>query len=368
MIINLGGKVVYKVSVIIPAYNSQEYIKEAIESVRNQTLKDIEIILVDDGSTDDTFKVCKDYSLIDERIKVIHQKNKGISGARNTGIDNATGEYISFLDSDDTIELNMYEELYNCVTQYGEDKIDFIDCGINMINSHLNTKNSIMHGHRKKIKYDKKYLLEEVIPSMVNISNDKDKFIFPFVWNRLFKASIIKNNNIRFNEELRQWEDRPFLVQFLHEINSATFYDKCFYNYISGGDFSLSKKYNHNEFKTILYTFNLYEELFGDIYDFNQEYAIKYKIKTISNTINKIIHSNEEKKKNNKILEMLSNENVIEWYNNISNMDLFHKMIRFCIVKKHFYLAIYLYKIKFSRIVVNLGKYREQIHNLMEKN
>lgn len=139
-----------KISVIIPAYNSQEYIKDAIESIMRQTLKDIEIILVDDGSTDDTFKICKDYSLMDKRIKVIHQENKGISGARNTGIDNATGEYISFVDSDDTIELNMYEELYNCVTQYGEDKIDFIDCGINMINSYLNTKNSIIHGHRKK--------------------------------------------------------------------------------------------------------------------------------------------------------------------------------------------------------------------------
>ena len=202
---------------------------------------------------------------------------------------------------------------------------------------------------------------------MVNISNDTNKFIFPFVWNKLFKASIIKDNNIRFNEELRQWEDRPFLVQFLHKINSVIFYDKCFYNYTSRDHISLSGKYNQNEFKTILYTFNLYEELFGDIYDFNQEYAIKYKIKTISNTINKIIHSNEENKKNKKIVEILSNEKVIEWYNNLSNIHLFHKIIRFCIVKKHFNLAIYLYKIKFSKVVVNLGKYREKIHNLIKK-
>lgn len=81
----------YKISVIIPAYNSQEYIQEAIESVINQTLKSIEIILVDDGSTDKTLEICQKYSRLDQRIKVIHQQNKGISAARNIGIKNATG-------------------------------------------------------------------------------------------------------------------------------------------------------------------------------------------------------------------------------------------------------------------------------------
>lgn len=356
-----------KISVIIPAYNAQEYIQNAIESAKNQTLKDIEIILVDDGSTDDTFEICKRYSISDKRIKVIHQDNKGISAARNIGIDNATGEYISFLDSDDTIELSMFEELYNCSIKYGEDKPDFIDCGINMLNLNLGTKNLIMHKHPKNIKFDRQYLINKVIPPMINISNNENEFIFPFVWNKIFKSSVISDNNLRFNEELKQWEDRPFLVQFLHKANSAVFYDKYFYNYITRNQLSLSTKYNDNEFETILYTFNLYRELFGNLYNFNNEYTIRYTIKTISSTINKIIHSNEEKNKNDKIIKILSNNDVLEWFNKMKNSDFFEKIIKYCIMKKYFYICIYMYRIKFSNIVLKFEKYKCKVIGLIRR-
>lgn len=261
----------------------------------------------------------------------------------------------------------MYEELYNCLKQYGKEKPDFIDCGMNIINLYSNTKNTIMHSHAKNIKYDRRYLINEVIPSMVNIVNNEDKFIFPFVCNKIFKASIIHENNIMFNEKLKQWEDRPFLVTFLHKANSAVFYDKYFYNYINRNSLSLSKKYNENEFETILYTFNLYKNLFGDLYDFSAEHVIKYKIKAMSNTIKKIIYSREEKNKKNKIITILSNEDVLDWYNNIINIGLFDRMIRYCIRKKDFKISIYIYKIKFSKVVIIMERYLKKIFNFMKK-
>ena len=100
-----------KLSIIVPIYNAQNHLKKCIESIINQTEKDIEIILIDDGSTDDSLKICNEYQRKDFRINVIHQKNSGVSIARNQGIKIAKGEYIGFVDSDDWIDLDMFKRL-----------------------------------------------------------------------------------------------------------------------------------------------------------------------------------------------------------------------------------------------------------------
>ncbi len=112
-----------KITVIIPVYNVEKYLKVAIDATINQTYKNLEIILVDDGSTDSSGKICDEYSKIDNRIKVIHQENKGLSGARNTGLDNATGKYIMFSDSDDTFEIDACEKLYNSIEETNADYV-----------------------------------------------------------------------------------------------------------------------------------------------------------------------------------------------------------------------------------------------------
>ena len=110
-----------KVSVIIPVYNVEQYLNQCLDSVINQTLKDIEIICVDDGSTDNSFKMLEEYAQKDNRIKVIHQKNKGAAAARNEGLYIAQGKYLSFLDSDDFFEIDMLEQMYNCAEKYNTD-------------------------------------------------------------------------------------------------------------------------------------------------------------------------------------------------------------------------------------------------------
>src|SRR5574344_1424030 len=102
-----------KVSIIVPIYNVEKYLDRCMESLLNQTLKDIEIIMVDDGSPDNCPKMCDEYAKRDKRVKVIHKKNGGLGYARNSGLDIATGEYVAFVDSDDYVDVNMYETLYN---------------------------------------------------------------------------------------------------------------------------------------------------------------------------------------------------------------------------------------------------------------
>ncbi len=114
-----------KVSVIIPVYNVEKYLKECLDSVVNQTLKDIEIICVNDGSTDNSLQILEEYAIKDDRITVINQDNKGVGAARNIGLKLARGEYINFLDSDDYLDLQCYEKLYQKITEYNADLCQF---------------------------------------------------------------------------------------------------------------------------------------------------------------------------------------------------------------------------------------------------
>ena len=116
-----------KISVIVPVYNCKKYIKKCVDSIINQTFKDLEIILIDDGSTDESGKICDELKLKDSRIKVIHQENKGVSAARNEGVKASSGDYISFVDGDDYLSEDMYEFLYDNLKKSGA---DISVCGI----------------------------------------------------------------------------------------------------------------------------------------------------------------------------------------------------------------------------------------------
>ena len=111
------------ISVIVPVYNVESYVAECIESIQNQTYMNLEIILVDDGSKDMSGDICDQYAAYDERIKVIHQENGGLSAARNTGIEAANGDYISFVDSDDYIRLTLFEDMLQLLKEYDLDII-----------------------------------------------------------------------------------------------------------------------------------------------------------------------------------------------------------------------------------------------------
>ena len=121
-----------KISVIVPVYNVEDYLDRCINSIVKQTYKNLEIILVDDGSTDSSYKICNEWAKKDERIKVLHNKNEGVSKARNVGIDASTGDFIAFVDSDDYIEETMFEKLLD---KQKTNNSDIVFCRVNQINN-----------------------------------------------------------------------------------------------------------------------------------------------------------------------------------------------------------------------------------------
>lgn len=210
-------------SVIVPVYNVENQLEECIESILGQTFIDFELILVNDGSTDNSGMICDKYAQVDNRIVVIHKENGGVSSARNTGIDMAKGEYISFVDSDDYVEKNYLEELYN-------PDVDMVLCNIKFIN----------------IKYGNHYILQNKNNNIFNIDSKvieeliNNRYIST-VYSKSYKKSIIDLNNIRFNTEISLGEDTMFVADYLVSIKNLYISDIVVYNYIDYGSESLSK-------------------------------------------------------------------------------------------------------------------------------
>ncbi len=209
------------ISVIVPVYNAEKYFDICVQSIADQTYKNLEIILVDDGSPDNCPAICDKWAKKDSRIKVIHKENGGVSSARNTGIENANGAYIGFVDSDDYIELDMIEALHKLVKQ---DDFDVAVC--NNYNRNAADEIYALGGDYKDSVHRGKGVLEAFVKG-----EDFDPFSN---CNKLFKMSLIKSKNIRFDENVKYGEDFLFNYMFFREAEKCVSVAKCFYNYRIG--------------------------------------------------------------------------------------------------------------------------------------
>lgn len=202
-----------KVSVIVPIYNTEKFLRKCIESIVNQTLQEIEIILINDGSTDNSHNICLEYTeKYPEKIRYINNKNIGCSATRNLGIELARGEYIAFVDSDDYIEKEMYEEMYIKGQKTGS---DIVLCGINTIFLE-NQKIWIRKVKNKEEKYE--YLTREQL-----LNNPV---------NKIFKTELLRKNKIFFPLDTQFAEDIVFCIKTIIYCSKMSAIEKEFYNYI----------------------------------------------------------------------------------------------------------------------------------------
>lgn len=237
-----------KVSVIVPVYNvPKKYLEKCVSSLVNQTLNDIEIILVDDGTPDTSGKLCDDFAKKDIRIKVIHQENKGLCGARNAGVKSSIGEWISFVDGDDWIEPDAYEKLYNIGTKNNVDVVMF-----GYVKDYP-SKSVIMHYDKyfenKKVyntSEDITYLQKMILNYNANCAMAPTKFI---------RKSVIEKYNIYHDEKLRQGaEGIEFNIRLFSKIKSALFLNETFYHYIYN-DESITTVHNEKNHQMVIECF-----------------------------------------------------------------------------------------------------------------
>ncbi len=218
------------ITVIVPIYNNQESIERCLDSIVKQTYNNLEIILINDGSTDDSLNICNKYSKMDDRIIIINNKiNKGVSYSRNLGLKSARGKYVGFVDADDYIEKNMYEIMYyNCKKFDAE----CCQCGAYLDNnSYRSSCTENVHMINK----------ENILFNIIY-----DMFISYVVWDKLFVRESLKN--ILFDEDICKHEDAKFVVTFFENCNNAVFIKDVLYNYKSDCNHNLynNKTLNDN--------------------------------------------------------------------------------------------------------------------------
>lgn len=233
-----------KVSIIVPIYNVEKYLDRCMQTLINQTLKDIEIIMVDDGSLDNCPKLCDEYAKKDNRIKVIHKKNGGLGYARNSGLDVATGEYVAFVDSDDFVDVNMYENLYNEVLVGNYDAV-FCSFYTEVSNGKWVISNEISENQVFSHLNIKKFMLGMIAsPPYVH----KDREYNMSVWHAIYNLSFIKKNNIKFYSERNvAAEDTPFQIDFLLKAKKVKYIKRPYYYYCFNNS-SLTHSFNIKSF------------------------------------------------------------------------------------------------------------------------
>lgn len=205
------------ISIIVPVYNVESYLKECIESIINQTYKELEILLIDDGSTDGSGSICDEYKQKDNRIKTIHQNNRGISNARNVGLKSASGKYICFVDSDDLIHPQMVELLYNSLIDNDAD---------------ISICHEISFSDNDSFVFDtyESYTKECIEDRIQLLTHTTDDWTGPinWSWNKIYKRELI--SGLSFTEQKRM-EDVRFIPEYLINVSKGVWIKECLYGY-----------------------------------------------------------------------------------------------------------------------------------------
>lgn len=238
------------VSIIIPVYNVARYLDDCLNSVLKQTYTNLEMIVVDDGSTDESLEICRSYAAKDKRLKVFHQDNAGVSAARNIGLNIMTGKYVLFIDSDDKIEQDMVKNLVKAIDQ--SERIDAVFCGYKEFDNETGT------------------IIKEVVPNKSKIVDRDDGVAEIFgeystmLWNKMFRCSIIDKADL-FDVTLKIGEDELWMVNVLKKANNIMLIGSPLYYYRSrvegaskGQVFSEAKMTDYESQKKVLKSINEY--------------------------------------------------------------------------------------------------------------
>lgn len=262
------------ISVIIPVYKVEKYVEKCIQSVINQTYENLQIILVDDGSPDNCGKICDEYAKKDHRIEVIHKSNGGLSDARNKGLEIAKGEYIGFVDSDDYIEADMYEVLYNLLKQYNA---DVSICNFYTVSQ---GKISIKNADNGINEYNRIEILKEIL---------LDKNIQSYAWNKLYKKELFDEIKYPIG---KKYEDIGTTFFLLEKCNKVVVTGKSEYYYINRQDSivnNVTETTITDYIELIMQRYDYIEENIKELSSYNKDY-----LKRILKTAEKDIKSLNE--------------------------------------------------------------------------
>lgn len=303
-----------RISIIVPVYKAEKYLNACIDSILKQTYEDFELILIDDGSPDRCPMVCDDYALKDKRVKVIHQKNSGVAVARNNGLEIATGEYITFVDSDDYIDPVMYERMLEVINEYGCEVV-MCDC-MKEFQNHT----EIYTHHIRGGFYDKDQLIKEYYPHLLIMPNIE----YPATisnWLCLFKSSIRNKVHLYYEPGIRFSEDWIFGAKLMMNVNSFYYMKGQVYYHYRMNEQSVTHSFVLDKWNDYCKLYECIKRDFSNIscYDFAEQID-KVLLFLVYNAVGDLIRTREIEtlKKITKIKEILNDRAVREMFNNLN--------------------------------------------------
>lgn len=285
------------ISIIIPIYNAEDHLRKCIQSIIDQEYKNLEIILVNDGSTDSSKVICDEFRNIDSRIKVIHKENEGTSKTRQTGIEIAKGEYITFVDSDDYIHQEMYQRL---IKEIQDKQADIIECGFNLVSE----EGSTIKAHK---------LNEQVVEGNYECALffARKKNVTNYLWNKLFKASLFYDIHY---PSLSLGEDVYIITQLFGNAERVITTDGVYYNYVMTRDSLVRQPFTKKKFDSIeagKHMYDYYKREYPDLTD----YAALYICSFVARIYHQVGLSKLENKKNMR-------SNLIDIFNKYYSSDI----------------------------------------------
>lgn len=327
------------ISIIMPVYNSEKYLSEAINSVLNQSYTNFELLLIDDGSTDNSFSICNNIAQNDSRILVYHKENGGVCSARNFGIEKARGEYITFIDNDDIYDKNFLLTMVNFINK---NECDIIKCG------------------RTNIFLDDDKIINKKVFKWKNIEYSRDTFyenycklketgILSSVWNGLYSSQFLKQNKILFNTDFKHGnEDILFNMICYQCIKKISFVESSLYNHFYRNSHSTSLKYDFSQITTRLQVLEIENELLDKLSNENDKQVII--LKNIKQLFKLLITSKkiEDRQKGISTIEESSYYYKFKTIKLFSIKGLkFKELIELIIIKLRFYrLYFFIYNLK----------------------
>lgn len=334
------------ISFIVPVYNAEQYLKTCVDSILSQTFEDIELILVNDGSTDNSASICDSYEQKDKRVKVIHKENGGTHTARNLGIEYANGKYLTFCDSDDWYDLETAELISKFLFEENLDGLrfnfirEFDGFSVKKENTFLEEKIYDTQGCRELCRQTVGLVREE-------LAHPENFDFLSSVWCSIYKTEVILNNNIKFDNirEIATFEDGLFNIKFLKHANKFRFFDKCFYHYRKTNISSVIFNYKENFMSKQMVMHEKLKNYISDINNSEFEFAFNNRLSICvmgmcSNALKKnsnFIH------KYNEINQILKNANLKKAYKKFDLKYLPLKWkVYYIFVKKGVTPAIYL--------------------------
>lgn len=307
------------ISIIVPVYNAEKTLKKCCYSLLGQTYKNIEIILVNDGSNDESGKICQMFAKKDKRIKFIDKENGGVSSARNTGIEHTEGEYIGFVDSDDYVDKEYIQNMYKKIKK---DNSDICMAGYwikkhSFVQKNENGKDNCLY--EQNLYYEK----------LLDFIWGKNGMYFPFA--KLYRSSLIKQNGIKFNENIQCGEDMLFNVQFFRYSTSMTIISECNYYYIMHGG-GLSGRYQPRFWRDMIMVYHNYLKIYEENYPEKITEAKELILTLLRNTMFNFYYKKSSNKEGIVFFKKCINDlEVSKILQGVIPQNRFNQVILFCI-------------------------------------